>query len=196
MRFIVFERTAGHCHVTLLRGDTLTHALGAYLAREWKSDIDHRGWIVDDDVPIHPLELIEREYKAHPQFDELEVDQESFATLNEDSFEVRVLPDGALDVNVASVLTSAEPGYSAGEIVKARVAFARDYPNAADARAFFWYVRGGVIVTFFTLDNGDEGRKMTVIARYLTNGSDPWAVEKWDGSYEALAEQMTFERPF
>lgn len=195
MRFIAFQRTRGHCQVNLLTGETLTHALGAFLMRHWCTVIDDRGWIIGGDGAEHPLQFIEREIKANQEFDELAVDMETCTTLNENSFEVRLLPEIAQDVDCATVLTSAEPAYATGEIVKSRMQFVLDFPNV-DARAFFWYLRDGVLATFFTLETGEDGRKLEIIARYQSPPDGPWTAARWTGTYDDLAEQMTFEFPY
>ena len=195
MRFIAFERSSGHCSIDLLNGDNLTHALGRYLASRWKLAVDDHGWIRDRAVAEHPLRFVEREIKADPENDELAVDIDTCSTINEHSFEIRVLPEGALAASCATVFTSAEPGYTSGKVMIGRMRFARDYP-AVDARAFFWYLRDGVLVTFFRLDSTEEGRKLDVVARYLVGDGDPWTAAPWSGTYEELADRMTFESPY
>ena len=195
MRFLAFERTSGHCQITLLSGQSLTHALAKNLVANWEVMVDERGWIVDGDDCEHPLEFIEREIKADPDEGELAVNIDNCSVVNEHSFEVRVLPDGALDAGYANVFTTAEPGYTAGEVMRACAPFARAFPDV-NAHTFFWYLRDGVLVTFYTLEVGEEGRKINIIARYLTKSDDEWSAEPWTGTFEDLAEQMTFETPF
>jgi len=190
MRFITFERTAGHCQIDLLTGETLTHALGNYLHCHWNAPIDERGWVESADGFEHPLQFIEREIKADATEDELAVDMDSCITVNEHSFEVRVLAEGALRVSCASVFTSAEPSNVSGEIVNGRMDFVRTHADF-DARAFFWYVRDGLLVSFFNLTVTEEGRAFEILARYLIRNDDPWTAVPWVGSYEDLAEQMT-----
>ena len=195
MRFIVFERSSGHCHITLLTGRTLTDALTNFLAAEHGAQLDDLGNIVEGGVMTHPLAIIEREYKADQDHDELAVDDITAAVLSERSFEIRVLPEGALNVRYASVFTSAEPWYSAGEIATARRKFVHDFPGV-EARAFFWYLRNGVLVTFFRIGGTYEDRTMEIYTRYLCPTGNERSVIQWSGSYDDLAEQMTFEFPF
>jgi hypothetical protein len=191
MRFIIFERSHGHCHITLLSADTMAAALSGYIAEVMRHPVDTTGYAtVDGGSRLHSLEYIEREFKANTDFDELALDEKTGAIINENSFEIRVLPDDALKVNCASVFTSAEPAYTAGEIAIARAEFEGDFGNS-NARAFFWYVRNGILVTFHAI--GNSSSTLNVTARYLVTRD---GCRRWSGSHDEIIEAMTFEFPY
>lgn len=207
MRFLIFERTLGHCVTEFVQAPSLREALTLYAVNVFSAQVNEEGYLARNSrvkpVYVHPLEFIEAHCKATSDFDELEWDQKNDRLLNGSSWEIRLLPEQAWQAAFAEVFCSAEPR-SLGEYIQlCRQPFRRQFPRSR-ARAFVWYLQDGPLVTFYRRKGGGEA--IEVLERYII----PWQrqkypnaytlapdmVEEWRGTYDDLLAQMKVEFPF
>jgi hypothetical protein len=123
----------------------------------------------------HPLAFIEAMYKPHEEW------------------QIRELPDRVWTDPVAEVFCGENAGDVEVYIDECRPLLRNQYPRSR-AKAFIWYVKDGVIVTFFKRAGWYQ---IDVLARYLIPfGSPPGNAQPWSGTYDELLDMLLVRQDY
>lgn len=168
MHYLIFDRYA-HSVVTFVRAEGVAEAMVSYIAN------DDPSFNSGDDPTEHPLAYIESVYKTTREW------------------QIRALPEWAWQDAFVEAFCGEEVAGGPSEVIDdCRTVFARDFPRRR-ARAFVWYLRSGILVTFY-----QKGRRsrIDVLRRYLWSlEGDGHVIQAWNGDYDEIIDALRLEPP-
>ena len=170
--YVIYRHPAeSHSTVYLVCGENAEAAIRAWL--QW-----------DVGVPLHPDlagdldELRPRTRYPHV----LALLEAVEKTCGE--WQIREVREGAFERPCEEIFCGEHPHDVADYVEWARARLRKEVPRVR-VRAFVWYLRSGVLVTFYRQPNVF---RIEVVRRYLVKGRHE--VEPWEGTYADLMDQL------
>lgn len=178
--YVIFFRTYAHCAMFFVHAASLVEAMVIYSIQYKGVELLENGSLKSGDgwggdvIYSHTLECIESEERADGW--------------NGNSWEIQELKDTDWNTPFAEAFWSNDPDDIKTWIEMARPIFRAAFPKSR-AKAFVWYLKEGILVTFHRRKSPTRRWPIEIMARYLLPWKDKDRVQPWHGTYDDILAQ-------
>ena len=176
MKYYIVTSTGGHPELDLILAETLQEALRQY-AVHWLAS-------VDSDGSLYVVSNMRKDIKYSHDLEAIEFSEKIY----DNEWTISKLDDDAFSTDIQCVYRGIPQAEKEKYVKLCRKSVGKT--TRLFRKAFLWYLRSGVLVTFFRTRSYAMVFPNNLMQRYLVEPGDPPVVREWSGSYDDILQDM------